>query len=241
MTLINCPECKRGLSDKALALKCPHCGSPVEKLTGGTDTMSDNVRNRPRGRNRPREDKRKGIDWAGGCVQWIILIIVIVIGYNVWMYHENQPMDYLSAPLLLWVGCIILGMVIGANKGDIVRGFVWTFLIGPIGLIVVLASPAKSSSARQSSSADPRGELSPEVSAAQPTHPREPEPSSASPVLLVVGGLVLAASLAAFVAGMSTSELGHDAALWPIISVPGVGLGLVLLAAGVLGRHRGRR
>ena len=144
-------------------------------------------------------------------------------------------------PFLLWVGCVILGMVIGANKGDMVRDLVWTFLIGPIGLIVVLASPAKSSSARQSSSADPRGELSPDVSAAQPTRPRGPGPSSASPALLVVGGLVLAASLAAFVAGMSATQPGDYRELWAIGSVPGVGLGLVLLAAGVIGRLRGRR
>ena len=149
--------------------------------------------------------------------------------------------DLSVCPLLFWVGCTILGMVIGANKGDMVRGFVWTFLIGPIGLIVVLASPAKSSSARQSSSADPRGELSPDVSAAQPTRPRGPGPSSASPALLVVGGLVLAASLAAFVAGMSATQPGDYRELWAIGSVPGVGLGLVLLAAGVIGRLRGRR
>lgn len=150
-------------------------------------------------------------------------------------------MEVPSFPFLLWVGCIILGTAIGANKGDIVRGFVWTFLIGPIGLIVVLASPAKSSSARRSSSADPRSELSPEVSDAQPSHPREAEPSSFSPVLLVLGGLVLAVSLTAFVGGMTTSKLGGVADLWPLISVPGVGLGLVLLAAGVIGRLRGRR
>lgn len=29
MTLFNCPECKRGISDKAE--KCPHCGCPVGK------------------------------------------------------------------------------------------------------------------------------------------------------------------------------------------------------------------
>ena len=143
--------------------------------------------------------------------------------------------------LLLWVGCIILGAVIGLKKGDIVRGLVWTILIGPIGLIVVLVSPAKNSSAQQSSSADPDGEMSTEVPATQPTHPREPERSSANLVLLVVGGLVLAASLAAFVAGMSASQFGSGSDLWPLFSVPGVGLGLVILAAGVIARRKGRR
>jgi hypothetical protein len=59
--------------------------------------------------------------------------------------------------ILFWVGCIILGGMIGKRKGDVIRGLVWTTLIGPIGLIVVLASPTSNSSARHCSSADPEG------------------------------------------------------------------------------------
>jgi hypothetical protein len=147
----------------------------------------------------------------------------------------------MGIPLLLWVGCVVLGAVVGANKGDVVRGLVWTILIGPIGLIVVLASPASSPSARQSCSADPVGGRGPDVSAVPPTNSGRSEPSSAGPVLLVVGGLVLAASLAAFAAGMSTSRPEDGSVLWTVFSVPGVGFGLVLLAAGVISRTRGRR
>jgi hypothetical protein len=38
-----------------------------------------------------------------------------------------------SCPVLLWVWCIGLGAKIGMQKGDVVRGLVWTALIGPIG------------------------------------------------------------------------------------------------------------
>jgi hypothetical protein len=146
----------------------------------------------------------------------------------------------MALQLLLWVGCIILGAVIGRRKGDMVRGLVWTALIGPIGLIVVLASPTSNSSAQQSSSADPRDELSPESPGAQPTHRRKPQRSAANPMLLIVGGLLLVASLAAFIAGMSISDSKYDSPLWPVFSVPGVGLGLILLAAGMIGRVRER-
>jgi hypothetical protein len=58
-------------------------------------------------------------------------------------------------------------------------------------------------------------------------------------VLLVVGGLVLMASLAVFIAGMSMS--GYEYALWPLSGASGVLLGLVLLAAGMFsGSRKGR-
>jgi hypothetical protein len=140
--------------------------------------------------------------------------------------------------LLLWVACIILGGVIGSSKGDLVRGLVWTILIGPVGLIVVLASPAKDAAPRSSRTA-PGGDLEPEASPTRRTDSPQPRPSNASRVLLVVGGCVLAASLAVYVVGMNTTQVGGEIGM--LFSVSGAGLGLVLLAAGVIGGIQGRR
>jgi hypothetical protein len=149
----------------------------------------------------------------------------------------------LSCPVLLWMACIYLGGKIGIQKDDVVRGLVWTALIGPIGLIVILATPP--------SDPDPGRELglprfpgSPQVQADQPNLQRKPERSTARMVLrmvlLIVGGLVLMASLAAFIAGMSMN--GSEYALWPLGSAGGVAIGLVLLAAGMCAVSRkGRR
>ena len=134
---------------------------------------------------------------------------------------------------------IYLGAKIGIRKGDVVRGLVWTALLGPIGIIVILATPPSDPLGLE----DPGGELglprypgSPQVPADQPNLRQKPERSIVRMVLLVVGGLVLMASLAVFIAGMSMS--GYEYALWPLSGASGVLLGLVLLAAGMFSRSR---
>lgn len=42
---------------------------------------------------------------------------------------------------VLWAIWVLVGSVVGAMKGHGLAGFLWTFFLGPIGLIVVLAMP----------------------------------------------------------------------------------------------------
>lgn len=45
--------------------------------------------------------------------------------------------------VMIWVVCAVVGAMIGANKGQDVSGMVWPILLGPLGVIIVLALPNK--------------------------------------------------------------------------------------------------
>jgi type II secretory pathway pseudopilin PulG len=41
----------------------------------------------------------------------------------------------------IWIFSIIIGCLIGSARGQLVSGFVWSFILGPLGVIVVLCLP----------------------------------------------------------------------------------------------------
>lgn len=43
--------------------------------------------------------------------------------------------------LLVWIFSIIIGCMIGAAKDQSASGFIWSFLFGPLGVLVVLCLP----------------------------------------------------------------------------------------------------
>ncbi len=49
-------------------------------------------------------------------------------------------MDDLAIPLI-WVFSVVIGCFVGAAKGRIGSGMVWSLLFGPVGVIVVLCLP----------------------------------------------------------------------------------------------------
>jgi hypothetical protein len=49
-------------------------------------------------------------------------------------------MDDLAIPLI-WVFSVVIGCLVGAAKGRIGSGMVWSLLFGPVGVIVVLCLP----------------------------------------------------------------------------------------------------
>src|SRR2546426_12731566 len=44
-------------------------------------------------------------------------------------------------PVLIWIVSLILGCLIGSAKGRVVSGFVWSLLLGPLGVLIVLCLP----------------------------------------------------------------------------------------------------
>ena len=43
--------------------------------------------------------------------------------------------------LVFWVLCIIIGTALAAGRGRASSGVVWTFLFGPLGILVILLLP----------------------------------------------------------------------------------------------------
>ena len=50
---------------------------------------------------------------------------------------------------LFWLIFLIAGILIGAQKGQLVSGIVWPFLFGPLGVIIVLCLPNKVAEAKE--------------------------------------------------------------------------------------------
>lgn len=75
MSLINCPECNREVSDKAGS--CPNCGCPIGKSTPEIKTNNVN-------QNLPKVEAKSGvIDGVKlGCGMFVVLpLIIIGIGF----------------------------------------------------------------------------------------------------------------------------------------------------------------
>jgi hypothetical protein len=51
--------------------------------------------------------------------------------------------------LVFWLIFLIAGILIGAQKGQLVSGIVWPFLFGPLGVIIVLCLPNKVAEAKE--------------------------------------------------------------------------------------------
>ncbi len=45
--------------------------------------------------------------------------------------------------LIFWVVCIFIGMLIGISKRQETSAAIWTFLLGPVGIIIALCLPDK--------------------------------------------------------------------------------------------------
>ena len=43
--------------------------------------------------------------------------------------------------LLIWGVSIVIGCLVGEAKGQALSGFLWSFLLGPLGVLIVLALP----------------------------------------------------------------------------------------------------
>lgn len=69
--LINCPECGKQVSDKAVS--CPDCGCPISSAKSNEQKNSDNVHYaRPTQSLPPREEKPNG----GKAWFWVVLVVI---------------------------------------------------------------------------------------------------------------------------------------------------------------------
>jgi hypothetical protein len=81
MSLINCPECEKEVSSKALA--CPHCGAPI---ANDAESLGSGVKPK-------MEDKEKGpTDFS----LWFILIAIVAVFSIAWIFDEAEESKAVS-------------------------------------------------------------------------------------------------------------------------------------------------
>ena len=89
MALINCPECKKEISDKAIA--CPNCGCPIAV----TNTYKNTANNKT-------EVVVMSRNWIS-----LIAVIVLVLGFNLSFFRTNEKanaiIDISSGKIGEWV------------------------------------------------------------------------------------------------------------------------------------------
>jgi hypothetical protein len=44
----------------------------------------------------------------------------------------------MNSLVFVWLFCLVIGVLIGSQKGQLVSGIIWSFLFGPLGVIVVI-------------------------------------------------------------------------------------------------------
>jgi len=53
--------------------------------------------------------------------------------------------------IFIWLFCLVIGVLIGSQKGQLVSGIIWPFLFGPLGVIVVVCLANKKKEAEDQS------------------------------------------------------------------------------------------
>jgi hypothetical protein len=101
MALINCPECGKEISDKALS--CPQCGCPISSNNG-----NNNIKPTPLKAKKEDDDKviivNKGSNYGIGCVILFVLAIIplFFIVYDIYQQpaekmYEPSKCDFVSS------------------------------------------------------------------------------------------------------------------------------------------------
>jgi hypothetical protein len=47
-------------------------------------------------------------------------------------------LEVMDSLIFIWLFCLVIGVLVGSQKGQLVSGIIWPFLFGPLGVIVVV-------------------------------------------------------------------------------------------------------